>query len=123
MRYSRGVTVSLQVLRTLEELDAAIAASFSRPVIIFKHSSTCGTSMMAHEEIDELLAGPPFDAGVYVLSVHASRPVAQAIASRFGVRHESPQVLVLRNGGVAWHASHFHVNVKEIRAALARVAA
>lgn len=116
------MTGSLNVVRNLEELDAAIAASFSRPVLIFKHSSTCGTSAMAHEEIDELLAGPPLDADVYVVSVQASRPVAQAITARFHVRHESPQALLIRNAEVRWHASHFHVNAKEIGDALGRVA-
>jgi bacillithiol system protein YtxJ len=116
------VTASLQVLRSLEDLDAAIAASFSRPVVLFKHSPTCGTSAMAHEEIDEWLAGPPLGADAYVVPVQASRPVAQAIASTFHVRHESPQVLLIVQGEVKWHASHFHVNAAEIRAALGRVA-
>ena len=115
------MTASLHVLRNLEELDAAIAASFSRPIVIFKHSPTCGTSAMAHEEIDEWLAGPPLGADAYVVPVQASRPVAQAIASKFRVRHESPQVLLIVDGDVKWHASHFHVNATEIRAALSRV--
>jgi bacillithiol system protein YtxJ len=59
---------------------------------------------------------------VFVVSIPFGRPVSNEIARRFGVRHESPQVLVLRDGGIAWHASHFRVTREGIASALARIA-
>ena len=112
---------SLQVLSTLDELDAAITHSADRPVVIFKHSSTCGTSAQAHESIVELLAETAVGAEWYVVLVQASRQVSNAIAERFGVRHESPQVLIIDAGRVVWHASHFRVTGAALQAALERL--
>jgi bacillithiol system protein YtxJ len=106
-------------LTTDRELDAAIARSFERPIVIFKHSVTCGTSAYAHEEILDLLGGPlPVD--VYLVNVHSHRATSNAVASRFGLRHESPQVLLIRDGALVWHASHHRVTSDEIAAALER---
>ena len=113
-------SASLQPLSTLDDLDAAIARSAHRPVVIFKHSPTCGTSAQAHESILELLAGQPPEADWFVVSVRANREVSTAIANRFGVRHESPQVLILNAGTVVWHASHFRVTGPALREALSR---
>lgn len=109
---------AISELSSLEELDAALART-ARPIVIFKHSPTCGTSAQAHEEIEELAARQGLDADVYVVSVVESRPVSNAIAARFGIRHESPQVLVVRDGHVRWHASHFKVTAARIVDALA----
>jgi bacillithiol system protein YtxJ len=112
------------LLTNLDDLDRAIAASATRPVLLFKHSPTCGTSAQAEEEILDLLAGPQkVDAGVYVVGVRASRTVSDAITTRFKLRHESPQVLLINDGILVWSASHFRVTSGGILAALARLAA
>ncbi len=107
----------LRALERVDELDGLVTASQVRPVIIFKHSPTCGTSAQAFEEIQDLLAAS-LDADIYVANVLRHRPVCQAIADRFGIRHESPQVLVLRNGEVVWHGSHYRVTADAIRDAV-----
>ena len=104
-------------LRSSADLDDAIQRSFEQPVIIFKHSATCGTSAMAHEEIEAFVEGAPW-ADVFVVSVHGGRAVSDEIAARFKVRHESPQALVIKNGELAWHASHFRVTSSAVAAAL-----
>ena len=112
----------MQVLKSLAELDEAVRHSYDRPIVIFKHSATCGTSAMAFEEMEELIALEPA-AEVFVVAIPFGRAVSNEIARRFGVRHESPQVLVVRDGGIAWHASHFRVTRDGIASALAGVAA
>jgi bacillithiol system protein YtxJ len=104
-------------LRTSADLDEAIRRSHDQPVVIFKHSATCGTSAMAHEEIEAFIEGAPW-ADVFVVSVHAGRAVSDEIAARFRVRHESPQALVIKNGELAWHASHFRVTSEAVAAAI-----
>ena len=107
-------------LRTLEDLDQLFADA-SGPVLLFKHSPTCGTSAMAHEEVSDLLAGAPIGARVGLVLVQAARPVSNAVAERFGVRHESPQVLLIQGDRVVWQASHFGVTADAIREAIGRL--
>lgn len=104
-------------LTDLDQIDGAVDASSTQSVLIFKHSTTCGTSAEAHEEVSTLLAGT-VDARVYLVDVRSSRQVSNAIAQRFGIRHESPQILLLDGGRVRWHASHYRVNERDIVHAL-----
>lgn len=111
----------LRTISTLEELEGAIADSSDRPSVIFKHSPTCGVSAMAFESISEFLTGSETGANWYLLSVRASRPLSAAVATRFGIRHESPQVLVLSGGKVVWHGSHYRATSTAIVAALEKL--
>src|SRR4249920_1725452 len=113
--------VPMQLLETPADLDAALAKSHDHPIVIFKHSATCGTSAMAHEEIEAFVAGAPW-AEVFVVSVRGAADVSKEIARRFGIRHESPQALVVDRGQVTWHASHFRVTGDAVAAALDRAA-
>jgi bacillithiol system protein YtxJ len=111
-----------RLLTSVDELEPVVAGSFTRPVLFFKHSLTCGTSAWAHEELDALLDGPPIPADVCVVHVQTSRPVSNAIADRFGVRHQSPQALLVQDGQVVWQASHHHLTQAEMAAAIHRAA-
>ena len=82
----------------MDDLEAALAASHVAPVILFKHSETCGVSLMARDG----LADEPLPAPVHEVVVQRQRPVSNAMAERLGVRHESPQVFVVA-GVDAWH--------------------
>ena len=110
-------------LRDLHDLDAALILAASEPIVIFKHSPTCGVSAQASEDIGEMLEGAAFPLPLYVVSVRAQREVSEAITKRFGIRHESPQVLLVQRGAVLWHASHFRVSAAEIRSAVERFVA
>jgi len=105
-------------LESLEQLEAAIARSAETPVLLFKHSTTCGLSAMAATEVADLLNGAAIDADIFVVDVRGQRPVSNAIAERLKVRHESPQVLLVQNGVVRWHRSHASVTAAAIASAL-----
>jgi bacillithiol system protein YtxJ len=107
-------------LTTEADLDAAIQRSFTTAVVIFKHSETCGTSAYAREEVLALLAQSDLAAVVYLVSVQRSRAISNALSKRFNLRHESPQVLLIRRGVLAWHGSHYRVTADELNAALER---
>jgi bacillithiol system protein YtxJ len=113
----------LTLLRTLEGLEAALAGSNGRPLLLFKHSLTCGTSAYAHEEVEDFLSEPGLPADACVVHVQTARAISDSIAERFGIRHESPQLLLISNGQVVWHASHHRITRREIAAALGRQAA
>lgn len=115
-----NVTSSAQVLRAFErpdQLDALLDDSHQRPIVIFKHSRTCGTSAEAFDQLQSFIEDGE-GADVYLVDVLRHRPASQAVASRFGIRHESPQALVLRNGQVVWHGSHYRVTVDAIKSAI-----
>ena len=87
-------------------------------VILFKHSPTCPVSWMAHREVMQLRGEQP-DLPLYLISGRRRRDVARFIEERTGVRHESPQVLVLRHGDVVASASHDDVTASAIKDFLA----
>jgi bacillithiol system protein YtxJ len=104
----------VRILDTLDDLDSAVAGSSARPLVVFKHSLTCGTSARALAQVESVASDPSLDADIVVVHVQNARDVSNAIAARFGVRHESPQVIVINDGRAVWHASHWRVTAAAI---------
>jgi bacillithiol system protein YtxJ len=107
----------LKPLADLDELEAAIAESRERPVLLFKHSRRCGVSCEALDELHAHIARHDGDTAYRLITVQTHRPLAEAAASRLGIRHESPQALLLRAGRVVWNASHFRITAEALDAA------
>lgn len=97
-----------------EDIEQILSVSKSRPQIVFKHSSSCGISFFAKRSLDtpELLENKEVD--LHLIDVIRERSVSMAFAERMGIRHESPQIFVLKNGEVQWHDSHNSVNAKNV---------
>jgi bacillithiol system protein YtxJ len=89
---------------TLENL---LSDSTSKPVIVFKHSNACSISARAYREMEKL-------DNVNILEVQSARDVSRELADVTGVRHETPQVIVLRDGKAVWNASHFDVTADDV---------
>ena len=108
-------------LHDVDSLDAAIAESRERPVLLFKHSRYCGVSC---EALDELQAhienGEPQGVAYKMITVQTHRPVSDAAAQRLGIRHETPQAILLRDGKVVWNASHFRITATKLTEALSK---
>jgi bacillithiol system protein YtxJ len=109
----------LQTLERLEELDRLLADSQSRPLLLFKHSYTCGISAEALDELLSHLNETPADAHYAMVTVQTHREVSNEVARKLGVRHETPQALLIKNGQVVWSASHFRVTANAVKGALA----
>lgn len=101
------------------DLDHALTASHAGPVIVFKHSESCGASWMAEASLGEGVLPVP----VHRLVVQRSRAVSERLARVAGVRHESPQVLILVDGKAAWHTSHSGVTHERVAGAWTRLGA
>ena len=102
----------------MDELDRALASSDERPLLLFKHSFTCGISAEALDELVAHLNTRQIDASYAMVTVQTHREVSNAVARKLGVRHETPQALLIREGRVVWSASHFRVTAKAVDAAL-----
>jgi bacillithiol system protein YtxJ len=94
-----------RALEDLNTLDAIIQASSEHPVVIFKHSTRCGVSKMALRQFEQDYPKNHED-HLYLLDLLEHREVSNAIAEKLGVVHQSPQVLVVRNGHSVYDASH-----------------
>ncbi len=102
-----------------ESLHSLTEKSKDKTCLILKHSTTCPISGMAklrlEDHIDEL--SEPLE--LYYLDLLSYRALSNAIAEQFNVHHESPQVLLIKNGECFFDTSHFDITVSEINEALA----
>ncbi|HXG83520.1 MAG TPA: bacillithiol system redox-active protein YtxJ [Pyrinomonadaceae bacterium] len=95
-----------------EELDALFEQSREKPVVLFKHSLTCPISSGVYQEISNA------DADVHLVIVQHSRALSTQIAERTGIRHESPQAIVLKNGKSVYNASHYDVTAADVESSI-----
>jgi bacillithiol system protein YtxJ len=95
-----------------EQLDEIKKASYEQPQVLFKHSTRCSISTVAKNRLDkeELPEGVVF----YYLDLIANREISNQIAETFDVYHESPQVLVIKNGSCVYDESHSSINMEDI---------
>lgn len=99
-------------LATAEELDCLIGQSRARPVVVYLHDPYCPLNSMAIRRVESV------DWEVALVDVSVSHDLKRAIESMTGVRHASPQVIVLRDGKATWHASHRSITTEAIERAL-----
>ena len=99
----------------LEEIDQV---SNTRPVVIFKHSTTCGISAGAKFRLEAEWEDVAHDHDFYYLDLLTFRPISNAVAEKYQVRHESPQILIIRNGMAIYHTSHHRITKSSVQSAL-----
>jgi bacillithiol system protein YtxJ len=109
------MTNGFNELRDVASLDDFLAQSNGNPVIIFKHSDSCGISARAYTQMSELKRP------VGLVTVQTARAVSDEIGKRMGLAHETPQVMIISDGKVAWTASHGQVKAAAVEAALEEV--
>ena len=104
-------------LESEDAVEEVFAASGGRIHLILKHSQSCAVSFFAKQNLDSvpLEEWPEMDRSM--VEVVRFRPISQYIAQKTSVRHESPQVLVIANREVIFHASHSEVNKVNIQQA------
>jgi len=104
-------------LSLANDTDWAEAQSHSdeEPILVFKHSNACPVSSKADREMRDL--AQEGDLPVYKLVVQKSRTLSDEIADTLGVRHETPQAILIDEQAPAFHTSHFEVTVETLREA------
>ena len=93
-------------------LDNLISDSMQKTVLVFKHSNACPISARAYREMQKL------EDRVNLIEIQAVPDLSREVESLTGIRHESPQVILLRDGKAVWNASHFDVNAASVSKAL-----
>lgn len=106
------------ILTSEAELDAVFDRSTDHLVLLFKHSLTCPISTSAYDRFHDFLQSQTVPVDSCVIEVQPQRQLSQEVERRTGVRHESPQALVLKDGRPIWHASHGSITETSLRAAL-----
>lgn len=101
-------------ITTIPEWENILQQSKEKPVLLFKHSTTCPVSAAAYREFTS------FETGVdaYLVKVIESRPVSNEIESNLGVQHKSPQIFIVSNKEPVWHASHWNITESKIGQAI-----
>lgn len=102
------------IMNRIEQLDEIAAISKQLPVAIFKYSTTCGVSRTVLRSFER---DYPIEEGsikLYFLDLHAYREISNEVAHRFQVVHQSPQILVIKNGVVIHHASHQMIDANDL---------
>ena len=105
--------IKLNNATTLEEIKKT---SFDKPVMLFKHSTTCSISATALNRLERSWK-PEEMTGIdpYYLDLLNHRDISQTIAKTFDVVHESPQILLIKDGKCVYHNSHLGINYQELK--------
>lgn len=85
--------------------------------IIYKHSFACHICTMSLKRLEKSLSGSE-GAQYHFIDVRKDRPLSNKVAELSGIRHESPQLLVLHNGNLYWHGSHGQVTAEAVQESL-----
>ncbi len=96
-------------IQNTEKLDELLEASANEPVVLFKHSNTCGISADLYEQVSSV------DGVINLVTVQISRGISNEIESRLGIRHASPQAFVVKDGKAVYSASHYAISPAEIQ--------
>jgi bacillithiol system protein YtxJ len=93
-------------------------ASFSKFQMIYKHSTRCATSYFALQNLKNFPEAKLQEVDLYIVDVISQRELSNEISEHFEVRHESPQIMLLKNGQLIWNASHGDVRIEAILKAI-----
>ena len=103
-----------KIIESAKDLNAIVERSKEVPCLIFKHSTRCSISSIAKYRLEDdwNFSGEKLEA--YYLDLINYRNISKEIAERFKVHHESPQVLMIKDGECTYDASHLDITVSEL---------
>ncbi|RAL25640.1 bacillithiol system redox-active protein YtxJ [Thermoflavimicrobium daqui] len=98
------------LMTSVESFQEILPISKEKPVLILKHSTACPISAQAYAEVEEFSNEIEQNSmEIRVVHVIEDRPVSNEIASYFGIQHASPQIFIIQNQKVIFHATHFDI--------------
>ncbi|AZB29145.1 MULTISPECIES: bacillithiol system redox-active protein YtxJ [Chryseobacterium] len=115
-KQEQGETKSFwKTIKSEEDLEKAIKQSYENRVAVFKHSTSCFISKTVLKNFEkEIENSDEQNVSFYFLDLLAFRPISNKIAEDFGIRHESPQLIVIEDGKAINNASHQDISLSQI---------
>lgn len=101
-------------LTSIDELNQLAKFSEKETVLIFKHSTRCGISRMVKKQFEKMFDESMKNYKAYYLDLLNHRDVSNQIEIDFKVKHQSPQLLIIKNGEVVLNASHYDITQVEL---------
>ncbi|MET0945491.1 MAG: bacillithiol system redox-active protein YtxJ [Flavobacterium sp.] len=102
-------------LTDLDQLTEISIASNEKPIVIFKHSTRCSISRMALKQFENEYALTDDEVTIYFLDLLSFRDISNEIASRFLVEHQSPQLILIKEGKAIYNASHSEIDADTLK--------
>lgn len=97
------------------EFDELLQRSQTETIIVFKHSTRCPISSRAKTELEKFLENhPEYTSRCFLVHVVESRSLSNYVEEITGIKHQSPQLLILKDGKVTHHGSHFSITTQKI---------
>lgn len=106
-----------EIWNTISEsshIEEILKKSDEKPQLIYKHSHRCSVCFVSKGNLEQASEDILDHADMHLLNVVNNRAASDTVASELGVRHESPQVILLNEGEVLWHASHGGIDADTI---------
>jgi len=107
-----------KLLNDINQLDSIEKESFEKPVVIFKHSTSCGLSAMVRYQLEKEWDFEGEELSFYYLDLINYRSISNEVADRFGIIHQSPQIIILQNGKAIYNTSHHKIGIQDLKQAL-----
>jgi bacillithiol system protein YtxJ len=108
-------TAKFYTLDKMEQFDEIDEISQTKSVVLFKHSTRCSISRMALKQFDAEFNYPEEKIDWYLLDLLNHRDLSNEIASRYNVMHQSPQIVVIRNGKAVFNESHDSISAEDLK--------
>lgn len=102
-------------LTQITQLDSIVEESAEKPVVIFKHSTRCSISRMALKNFEREYNLQESEVAPYFLDLLEHRDISNEIAQKFQVIHQSPQLLLIKNGKSVYNVSHSEIDADALK--------
>lgn len=102
-------------LTQIAQLDSIVEESADKPVVIFKHSTRCSISRMALKNFEREYNLDESEVAPYFLDLLEHRDISNEIAQKFQVIHQSPQLLLIKNGKSVYDVSHSEIDAEALK--------
>lgn len=108
-------SLNWNALTEIKQLDSIIEESAEKPVVIFKHSTRCSISRMALKNFEREYNLEESEVAPYFLDLLEHRDISNEIAQKFQVIHQSPQLLLIKNGKSVYDVSHSEIDAEALK--------
>jgi bacillithiol system protein YtxJ len=113
----------MQPISTLQDWEKVLQRSEEGPVVVYKHSTTCGGCLRSLSEMNEGVAYKEIKEPIYMLTVQEARELSDRIAEDLMIEHESPQAIIVVNRRASYHTDHGDISIADISRMLHHIGA